>query len=191
MKTTYTQIIDVETVFGTHKPAIEEAAKRATGAFLKDSNIREKHRSDDFYNDMLLVGTRHIMEHDLMDKGKEDLSNILFRVFLYKINDYRRTEINRRRLLREASVMVDWFNAAEKLESCGEVYQPEHPMKELIADFLTVATPEVRLICETIMNQEKKAVSRADASRQLGMSEYELKKKLHEIGEKLQIFSDF
>ncbi len=188
---TYTQIIDVEVVFDTHKPAIEEAARRATGAFLKDARIHEKHRSDDYYNDMLLVGTRHIMEHDLMDKAEEDLSNILFRVFLYKINDYRRTEENRRRLMREASVLVDWFNAAEKLESSGEVYLPEHPMKELIADFLTFAPAEVRLICETFMNQEKKAVSRADASRQLGMSEYELKKKLHEIGEMLRIFSDF
>lgn len=188
---TYTQIIDVEVVFDTHKPAIEEAARRATGAFLKDSRIHEKHRSHDYYNDMLLVGTRHILEHDLMDKGKEDLSNILFRVFLYKINDYRRTEENRRRLMHEASVVVDWFNAAEKLESCGEVYQPEHPMKELISDFLAVAPPEVRRICKAFMEQEKKSVSRADACRQLGMSEYELKKKLRKIGEMLQIFSDF
>lgn len=188
---TYTQIIDVEVVFDTHKPAIEEAARRATGAFLKDARIHEKHRSDDYYNDMLLVGTRHIMEHDLMNKAEEDLSNILFRVFLYKINDYRRTEENRRRLMREASVAVDWFNAAEKQESSGEVYLPEHPMKELIADFLTFAPAEVRLICETFMNQEKKSVSRADACRQLGMSEYELKKKLRKIGEMLRIFSDF
>lgn len=188
---TYTQIIDVEVVFDTHKPAIEEAARRATGAFLKDARIHEKHRSDDYYNDMLLVGTRHIMEHDLMNKAEEDLSNILFRVFLYKINDYRRTEENRRRLMREASVAVDWFNAAEKQESCGEVYQPEHPMRETIADFLAVAPPEVRRICKAFMEQEKKSVSRADACRQLGMSEYELKKKLRKIGEMLQIFSDF
>ena len=191
MKNTYTQIIDVEVVFDAHKPAIEEAARRATGAFLKDTYIHEKHRHADYYNDMLLVGTRYIMEHDLMDKGKEDLSNILFRVFLYKINDYRRTEVNRRRLMREVAPIVDWFNAAEKLETSGEIYQPEHPMKETIADFLAVAPPDVRRICITFMEQEKKAVSRADACRQLGMSDYEMKKKLEEIGEMFRIFSDF
>lgn len=185
---TYTQIIDVEVVFDTHKPAIEHAARRATGAFLKDPRIHAKYLSDDYYNDMLLVGVRHIIEHNLMGMPEEDLSNILFRVFLFKINDYRRTEINRRRLMHELASLVEWYNAAEKSESSGEIYQQEHPLKGAIDEYLKIAPPDVSIICQAFMEQEKKAVSRADVCRQLGMSDYEMKKKLQEIAEILPLF---
>lgn len=179
MKITHTQTIDVEVVFDTHKAAIEHAARSATLKFYYDGR-QERYCSDDFYNEMLLEGVHYIIAQDLMDKSREDITNILKAVFENKQKEYRRKTLRRRNRMNQLGNSEGWHNPPTS-----------HPLKEAVAEFLASVPPDVLLICETIMEQEKKVFSRAEASRQLGLSEYELKKKLQEIRKMYEIFSDF
>ncbi|MBQ2858523.1 MAG: hypothetical protein IJE78_15670 [Bacteroidaceae bacterium] len=186
-----TYYIDIDVVYGIHKSALEEAARAATHTFLGDQYIQDKFNSDDFYNEMLEEGVRYIIQKSYLGKDFEELKSILFHHFMYYLKMHRRKGGNREQLMQQAMMVTDWYNAASVQEVSGTYYNPELELREGIAEFLECAPPELCRICEAFMYQDKKAVSKAEIARELGITEYELKKKLKEVKKILKNFLDF
>ncbi len=180
--------IDINVVFNDHADALKEAALAATKVFLNDPFIRDKNNSDDYYNDMLVEGVHYITQGNLIGKPKEELKSILFHHFMYSLKSHRRKIGRREQVARVVSLDSEVIGA---LVQNIEEQSTEHPMVDVIQELLETVPEELSLICKAFMQQEKKAISRKDVCRQLGMSDYMLRKKLSEIAVFLKNISNF
>lgn len=188
---THIQHIDIDAIYGIHRHALEQSARAATKVLLDDENIKDKWNSDDFYNDMLMEGTHYIIDRDLIGMDEEELKKLLFTHFMFSLKSHRRKEGHREQLMQEALKLVGWYNAAAIQEVSGARYEAALHLRSAVAALLETAPPELGLICKAFMLQEKKAVSKTAVCRELGLTLYELEKKMSEIEKILKNILDF
>ena len=122
---------------------------------------------------------------------EEELKKLLFTHFMFSLKSHRRKEGHREQLMQEALKLVGWYNVAAIQEVSGARYEAALHLRSAVAALLETAPPELGLICKAFMLQEKKAVSKAAVCRELGLTLYELEKKMSEIEKILKNILDF